>query len=111
MLIQRQVRVENEDGLHARPSALITRKAITYSGDVYIKRIFPKEDSNKRYNCKEIMGVMSVDATQGSVVELSITYEEHKNGMKQEAERLCSDLCDIISSPHDIIVERAIREL
>lgn len=59
------VKVPNRLGIHARPAALIVRAAVEYSSDIWIT------NENDRVNAKSIMGVMTLAASGGTMVEVS----------------------------------------
>ena len=61
-MIQRDFRINNNLGLHARPSAQLTQVASRFASEVWISR------NGRRVNAKSIMGVMMLAAGKGSVV-------------------------------------------
>jgi Phosphotransferase System HPr (HPr) Family len=64
-VIERNARIVNSQGLHARPAALIVRLASTFGSDITLRR-----DGNEdgAVNAKSIMGVMMLAAECGSTV-------------------------------------------
>ncbi|ABI58805.1 HPr family phosphocarrier protein [Nitrosomonas eutropha] len=54
----------NKLGLHARASAKLTQLAERFESEVWLTR------SGRRVNAKSIMGVMTLAASKGTVVEL-----------------------------------------
>ncbi len=58
------VTVVNKLGLHARPSAALTREATQFKAEFWITR------KTRRVNGKSIMGVMMLAAGKGSELEL-----------------------------------------
>ncbi|SFU75352.1 phosphocarrier protein [Nitrosomonas eutropha] len=54
----------NKLGLHARASAKLTQLAEKFESEVWLTR------SGRRVNAKSIMGVMTLAASKGTVVEL-----------------------------------------
>lgn len=66
-MIERTARIVNQQGLHARPAALIVRLASRFGSDITLSR-----DGNEHgaVNAKSIMGVMMLAAGQGSTVAL-----------------------------------------
>ena len=61
---QREVRIRNKLGLHARASAKLTQLAAKYQCDVSLAR------NGRKINAKSIMGVMMLAAGKGSRVTL-----------------------------------------
>lgn len=67
MMVERNVIVRLETGLHARPAARFVQKANQYQADIYIVK------GNKKVNAKSIMGVMSLAVARGT--EITIVAE------------------------------------
>ena len=58
------VTVENLLGLHARPAAMLVRKAMGFKSDIFL------EKDGERVNAKSIMGIMGFAACKGSVIKI-----------------------------------------
>lgn len=61
-MLEREVQILNQLGLHARASAKLTQTAARFSSDVWLAR------DGRRVNGKSIMGVMMLAAGIGSSV-------------------------------------------
>ena len=61
-MVKRAVTICREDGLEARPIAMLVQKASQYSSSVYI------EVGAKKINAKSIMGMMSLSVGSGDEV-------------------------------------------
>ena len=61
-MISREFTITNKLGLHARPSAQLTKTASQFAAEVWIAK------NGRRVNAKSIMGVMMLAAGNGSVV-------------------------------------------
>lgn len=68
--LSRELKVENEYGIHARPAALIVKEAGRFSAEIYLEK-----DGN-RVSCKSIMGLMTVEGFPGSRVRVSASGED-----------------------------------
>lgn len=55
-MVERNVTIKNQIGLHARPATLVVNKAKTYACTVELVK------NGKAYNAKSIMGVLSMGA-------------------------------------------------
>ena len=64
MMCEREVRIENRNGLHARPAAEIVKAASKFRSDVTIRR------DDLEVNGKSIMGVMMLAAEYGTTLFL-----------------------------------------
>ena len=60
---ERILEVQNYQGLHARPAALIVKIASQYKADVTVCR---EDDEEEEVNAKSIMGLMMLAAGQGT---------------------------------------------
>ena len=64
MTCEREVRIENRNGLHARPAAEIVKAASRFKSEVTISR------DDMEVNGKSIMGVMMLAAEYGTTLWL-----------------------------------------
>jgi phosphocarrier protein HPr len=62
MTSEREVRIENRNGLHARPAAEIVKAASRFKSEVTIRR------DDMEVNGKSIMGVMMLAAEYGTTL-------------------------------------------
>lgn len=68
--MRKNVTVEMEEGLEARPIALLVQTANEFSSQIYL------EIGEKRVNAKSIMGVMSLALLNGEEVVLDAEGED-----------------------------------
>ena len=61
-MIETPVIVGHEDGIEGRPIALLVQEASQYASKVYI------QVDNKKINAKSIMGMMSLNISDGEAV-------------------------------------------
>ena len=64
-MVTREVTVCREDGLEARPIAMLVQKASQFSSTIHI------EVGNKKVNAKSIMGLMSLGIARGEEVTVT----------------------------------------
>lgn len=69
-MTKRSITVRLEDGLDARPVALLVQEASKYESNIYF------EVDDKRINAKSIMGMMSLVLTAGDVVTIDAEGED-----------------------------------
>lgn len=84
MTCEREVRIENRNGLHARPAAEIVKAASKFRSEVTISR------DDMEVNGKSIMGVMMLAAEYGTTLWL------RANG--DDAEQLVDALAALVAS-------------
>lgn len=70
MICEREVRIENRNGLHARPAAEIVKAASKFRSEVTIRR------DDMEVNGKSIMGVMMLAAEYGSTLWLKANGDD-----------------------------------
>lgn len=66
----------NKLGLHARASAKLTQLAGKFESEVWLSR------NGRRVNAKSIMGVMTLAASMGTVVELETSGPDEVQAME-----------------------------
>ncbi|MBR9974901.1 MAG: HPr family phosphocarrier protein [Bacteroidetes bacterium] len=64
-MIERTVTIKNRTGLHTRPAATLVKTAARFEAEFYIKK------DSFEINGKSIIGVMTLAAEQGSILQLS----------------------------------------
>jgi len=83
-VIEREARIINSLGLHARPAAQIVRLAATFTSHIELE----KDDLS--VNAKSIMGVMMLAAESGSTLKIRADGEDE--------DRAVSALADLVAS-------------
>ncbi len=82
--MERKVTIKNTSGIHARPAALLVKKASEFESKVEI------DFNGKKVNAKSIMGIMSLGASKGS--EITVITE----GLDEE--KAVNEVAEIIES-------------
>ena len=80
----RELVVQNELGIHARPAQHIVKIAARYKAELYITK------DGQRINGKSIMGVLMLAAEQGSTIHMEADGEGAED-MLQEIEKLFAE--------------------
>jgi len=75
------VKISNELGLHARPAALLVKKAAKYKSDIFLKK------DDVEVNGKSIMSVMMLAVESGTKVKIRAVGED-ENEAVQDLKRL-----------------------
>ncbi|MBP6009044.1 MAG: HPr family phosphocarrier protein [Rhodoferax sp.] len=76
-MIKATTTISNKLGLHARPSAKLTKLAGSYPCDVWIAR------GERRVNAKSILGVMMLAAGIGTEVHVEANGEREQEALDQ----------------------------
>ena len=83
-MAERLVRIENRNGVHARPAAEIVKLAARFKSDITIVR------DELEVNGKSIMGVMMLAAEFGSTVKLRANGPDADAAVEQLATLIAS---------------------
>jgi phosphocarrier protein len=84
MTCEREVRIENRNGLHARPAAEIVKAASRFKSEVTIRR------EDMEVNGKSIMGVMMLAAEYGTTLWLRANGEDAEQAIEAIAALVAS---------------------
>lgn len=80
----KEIVVQNQVGLHARPATFFIQKANEYKSSIWV------EKDEKRVNAKSLLGVLSLGVTKG--ISITILAEG------PDEEQAVNDLISMISS-------------
>ncbi len=83
-MYMKEVVVQNQVGLHARPATFFIQKANEYKSSIWV------EKDSRRVNAKSLLGVLSLGITKG--ITITIIAEG------SDEEQAVSDLIELISS-------------
>ena len=70
MFIKKKIQIKNPQGLHARPASVFVRIANKFESDVTVKK------DDETVNGKSIMGLLTLAANQGSILEIEISGDD-----------------------------------
>ncbi len=82
-MINKEVVVQNQVGLHARPATFFIQKANEFTSGIWV------EKDDRRVNAKSLLGVLSLGITRGSSVILVADGADEENAV-DELEKLVS---------------------
>ena len=85
MILRKKIKIKNPQGLHARPASLFVRLANKFESDVTVSR------GSEKVNGKSIMGLLTLAASEGSIVEIEVSGEDAERAMKELDTFLSSD--------------------
>lgn len=72
-MLEREIVLLNDTGLHARPASMIVKEATKYTSEIKIIK------DEKEYNAKSIMSILSMGAVKGDcLVVKAIGDDEEK---------------------------------
>ena len=64
-IVKKKIKVQNEQGLHARPAALFVQLANRFNSDITVRK------GRRDANGKSIMGILTLGVGKGSQVEIT----------------------------------------
>ena len=77
VFISKDLVIQNQYGIHARPAALFVKAASRYDSDIYV------EKDGSRVSGKSIMGLMTLEASKGSRIKITIEGPDAAEAMKE----------------------------
>lgn len=84
-MIKKEFTIKNKTGLHARPAALLVKTTGKFKSNIFISK------DGFEVNGKSIMGVMTLAAEPGSVIEVTIDGEDEKEAMQALKDLIVND--------------------
>lgn len=75
-MITKKIKIQIQNGLEARPVAVLVQVASQYSSSIYV------ECEDKKVNAKSIMGMMTLGLVAGEEVVVSASGEDEENAME-----------------------------
>ncbi len=88
MIVKKSIKIINPQGLHARPASLFVKIANRFESEVTVRK------GSEAVNGKSIMGLMTLAANQGSVLELEVSGPDADKAMAELEQFLSSDTED-----------------
>ena len=81
-MISKEITIRLENGLEARPVALLVQVASQFDSSVYL------ETGDKRVNAKSIMGMMSLVLKNGNKVSISADGPDEETAIENIAKKM-----------------------
>ena len=85
MIVKKKVKIRNPQGLHARPASLFVKIANRFESEVTVRK------GSEAVNGKSIMGLMTLAANQGSLLELEASGSDAEQAVAELEKFLLSD--------------------
>ena len=84
-MYMKEVTVNNQVGLHARPATFFIQKANEFKSSIWV------EKDERRVNAKSLLGVLSLGIVQGTVIQLIADGPDAEEAVEALAELLSGD--------------------
>ncbi len=87
-MIQREVTITNNSGLHARPATFFIQKANTYRSGVWVVK------DDRKVSAKSLLGVLSIGIAKGMTITLVADGDDEEAAIKGLVELIESGFND-----------------
>jgi len=87
-MLTREVTINNQVGLHARPATFFIQKANEFRSSIWIE----KED--RKVNAKSLLGVLSLGIVKGTSVSIVADGSDEKEALNTLATLIASDFTE-----------------
>ena len=87
-MIIREVMINNQVGLHARPATFFIQKANEFKSSIWI------EKDERRVNAKSLLGVLSLGIAQGTAINLIVDGADEAEAMETLTQLINSDFSE-----------------
>ena len=74
-MIQRDVQITNNSGLHARPATFFIQKANTYRSGIWVVK------DDRKVSAKSLLGVLSIGIAKGMTITLVADGDDEKSAI------------------------------
>lgn len=89
-MVSKEVVVNNQVGLHARPATFFIQKANEFKSSIWVEVV----KDEKRVNAKSLLGVLSVGIVKGTEIVLIADGVDEEEAVNTLAELINSDFQD-----------------
>lgn len=76
-MVNQEIVVQNETGLHARPAAQFVQLASKYKSEVFVVKL----EQGERINAKSIIGIMAGGITKGTGISVEVSGEDENEAL------------------------------
>ncbi|MGN1092607.1 MAG: HPr family phosphocarrier protein [Monoglobaceae bacterium] len=84
-MYMKEVVVQNQVGLHARPATFFIQKANEYKSSIWV------EKDNRRVNAKSLLGVLSLGITKGLAITIIAEGADEETAVSELAELISTN--------------------
>ena len=87
-MISKEVTINNQVGLHARPATFFIQKANEFKSSIWIER------DERRVNAKSLLGVLSLGIVKGTTVNIVAVGVDENEAIATLSELIDSDFSE-----------------
>ena len=89
-MLQLDLTILNETGMHARPAALFVKRASEFTSEIQIRNVSIYSDW---VNAKSILGVLSLGIEKGHQIQLSLSGSDEGLAAESISHLITKELC------------------
>ncbi len=87
-MISRDVTIQNNVGLHARPATFFIQKANEFKSSIWVER------EERKVNAKSLLGVLSLGIVKGTAINLIADGSDEKEAVDALVSLISSDFAE-----------------
>ncbi len=87
-MVSKEIVVQNQVGLHARPATFFIQKANEFNSSVWISR------DERKVNAKSLLGVLSLGVTRGTTITLSAEGADEQAAIDELANLVATNFAE-----------------
>ena len=87
-MVSKEIVVQNQVGLHARPATFFIQKANEFSSSVWISK------EERKVNAKSLLGVLSLGVTRGTSVTLIAEGDDEEAAVNELADLIATNFAE-----------------
>ena len=87
-MVIREVTINNQVGLHARPATFFIQKANEFKSSIWI------EKDERRVNAKSLLGVLSLGIAKGTTINLIVDGADEAEALETLVQLINSDFSE-----------------
>ncbi|MDR0381136.1 MAG: HPr family phosphocarrier protein [Oscillospiraceae bacterium] len=88
-MVSREVTVNNQVGLHARPATFFIQKANEYKSSIWV------EKEERRVNAKSLLGVLSLGIIRGTQISIMADGADEEDAVSALVELISSNFTEV----------------
>lgn len=87
-MVSREITVQNQVGLHARPATFFIQKANEFKSSIWVSK------DERKINAKSLLGVLSLGVTRGTTILVEAEGADEEEAVKALEDLIVSNFAD-----------------
>lgn len=87
-MVSREITVQNQVGLHARPATFFIQKANEFKSSIWVSK------DERKINAKSLLGVLSLGVTRGTTIVVEAEGADEEEAVKALEDLIVSNFAD-----------------